>query len=299
MSMNMSNLINDRVQLDLYQLDPVLLLVLDFKATQLDLPAVNCPEVYRYVTDRKRNQQTPELLERLQQALVPCRHQDWLARRQIADCTDIYSIDHAKLSIQDLLDLNIYPDDHILDDHGLRLVDGPVFPDIRNGRLVGVCVRSAASDLAFVADAKYTFSNYGWYLDGYDRYQPDDDVIIVEGVFDAYALRHYGYNAIAVGCCQPQSYQLACLRYKYRNLSVCLDNDLHGYYGAYCVSRLLDIPIWLPELKDISCSFETNRPLKLRPITPTDLYQQLTIEIADYNASIAAGKQPKRPLPYN
>jgi hypothetical protein len=36
-------------------------------------------------------------------------------------------------------------------------------------------------NLAFVRDAKYTFTNYGLFLYGYDLYEPDDEVFINRG----------------------------------------------------------------------------------------------------------------------
>jgi len=296
--MILSNLLNDRVCPHHYQYDARLVPLLDFQLEQLDLPELQTPIREMVVTERPRRPQTPELLQRLQRALTPCRHQDWLARRGMS-AEDIYALDHRRLGRQDLLDLHILPDDHILELHGERPVDGPVFLDWRHGELAGVCVRNASTDRDFARDAKYTFSNYGWFLEGYDLYEHHDRVILTEGVFDALALRQHGYNAIALGTCSPTSQQLACLTAKFKTLAVCFDNDLHGHYGAYAVSRLLRVQALLTDQKDAACCVERGLPLRLRPVSREELRQMLLGEIAEYNQMIIEGGVPQRPLPYN
>ena len=183
--------------------------------------------------------------------------------------------------------------------HGERLVEGPVFLDMRDGQLVGVCVRNASTDLEFVNDAKYTFSNYGWFLYGYDIYDGRQEVLLVEGVFDAIALRRLGYPAIAFGSAMPHPFQLACVLWKYRKLRVCFDNDFHGHLGAYVTSKLLNVPIVMTELKDPSCYVETRTPIRFRSVERDALREMLLVEIADYNRAIDDGVRLIRPLPYN
>ncbi len=297
--MILSNLINERVHEAHYPFDPVFRALLEYRVTTIDLPDIRNPETERMVNVRHRNKQTPQLLQKLQRALTTCKHTSWLNKRNVTNTSKIYGLDEKKLTQQDLLDLYIYPDDHILDDHGMRTVTGPIFLDTRNGELAGICIRNTSYDLDFVKDAKYTFSNFGWFLHGYDLYNADDEITLVEGVFDAIAMRHFGYNAIAIGACQPQLEQLACLRHKFNKFLICFDNDLHGHYGAYCTSKLLSAPILIPNKKDVSCYFESKTSPQLTQIPQSEVRAMLVSEIADYNTSIDHGFVPQRPLPYN
>lgn len=297
--MILSNQINYRVCSRHYRYDPKLIILMEFMIEQAKIPDIDLPIVEMRVRERQRNQQTTKLLRRLESALIPCKHREWLERRNIHDHSDIYSIDISKLSKQDLLDLYIFPDDHILELHRPRIIEGPVFLDRRDGELAGICIRNVSSDLEFVKDAKYTFSNFGWFLFGYDLYESNDDVFLTEGVFDALALRHHGYKAISVGSCMPHPFQLACLLYKYKNLSVCFDNDVHGYIGAYLVSELLRAPVYLPKLKDLAEHHETGGPLVLTEVTRSQLFSKMSIGISRYNEFVKDGGRLERPLPYN
>jgi hypothetical protein len=294
-----SNLVNEAVPLDLYDFDPGLVVLYDSILDRPDLPAINNPPIQRLVRAWPRRPQTVELLNKLRLALRPCQHVSWLAARGIVNVADIYDIDCSRLSAQDLLDLYIFPDDHIIADHGLRQIEGPVFIDERNGQLVGVCIRNVSADLDYVKVAKYTFSNFGWYLFGYDLYDSNDLVYLVEGVFDALAMRHYGRRAIACGSCCPHEFQLACLVRKFKRIVVCFDNDFWGHYGAYQTARLIRAPVVMPTLKDVSCHFESKVDLKLLTVSLSDLRSQLCSEIADYNQKLATGSGLIRNLPYN
>lgn len=295
----LSNSFNETVDLSNYEFDPALCVVMEYGLGAIDLPVVDCPSNQVAVRPYRRRPQSPDLMGRLVNALRPCQHVDWLARRGVRDTVDIYSIDHDQLSVQDLLDLYIFPEDHIIARHGFELVDGPVFLDVRNGKLVGVCVRNVSTNLAYAADAKYTFSNFGWFLYGYDLYGRSDEIMVVEGVFDALAMRSFGRPAIAVGSCNPHVFQLACLRRKFDNLTICFDNDFWGHYGAYVASTLLRAPVCMPRLKDVSCHLETGADLDLRSVSQSDLRDLVVAEIYDYNLIHAAGQSLSRPLPYN
>lgn len=305
MTDTLSNTINYNIWQPHYQYDPTQIILYDYTTTKINLPEIREKPVYRLVTCRHRNDQTPELLQRLRDALCQCQHTDWLATRKITNTTGIYSINYNLLSEQDCLDLYLCPSDHILDEFGEHPIDGPVFLDTRNGELAGVCVRNVTTNLDYAGAAKYSFSNFGWFLFGYDLYDSDDEIVIVEGVFDALALRHFGYRAIAVGSCNPTAFQLACLQYKYSNISICFDNDFWGHYGAYVAATHLRCPILLPGQpgdtanKDPSCYHEAGISLELRPITIKELHQLLIEETAGYNKIIDSGQPLIRPLPYN
>lgn len=243
-----------------------------------------------------RNKQAPELLQRIEAALQPAKqeHIEWLAKRGII--TPANSV--GKLDAQDLLDSFIIPFDHIIAAHGYVPVDGPVFQDRRDGELAGICIRNVSDDLDFVADAKFTFSNYGWFLFGYDDYNHNDEVVICEGVFDALALRKTGYNAIALGSAYPTAFQLAMLRYKFRKLQVCFDNDFWGWYGAYISSKCLNCPILLPTSKDPAEQVFEHGLTHFRQTFSSDLFTKLVNEIPVYNSVAVSGKLI-RLLPYN
>jgi len=297
--MILSNLVNERVHIDDYTCDPMVALFIEFLRSKLQLPYVAEREKYLLAAVHTRRQQTPSLMRRLRDALITCQHREWLANRNVRSTSGIYSIDYHRLSKQDLLDLHILPDDHILEVHGERVVDGPVFLDVRNGNLLGLCVRNVSDDLAFVCDAKYTFSNYGWFLYGYDLYGSGDEVYLTEGVFDALALRHYGYNAIALGTCHPQVMQLSVLKSKFDNLVICFDNDFHGRFGAYYTSCLIGAPVVFPSAKDVATHFEMGERPKLTRRPREELREAIYAEAAEYNRRLASGWIPERPLPYN
>jgi DNA primase len=122
---------------------------------------------------------------------------------------------------------------------------------------------------------------------------------LTEGVFDALALRHYGYNAIALGSCHPQNVQLSVLRSKYKRLTICFDNDFHGKCGAYYTSCLLNAPVAFPRYKDAAESFERSEDLILRTMPAKALRDAVFSEAAEYNRKIDDGWIPERPLPYN
>lgn len=268
---HISNDYNDLIHPDDYQLDTDLLEKLIKANNRIDLTP-KTSEIKILAKVRTRSNQTRESLNRIQTALTPCQFTDWLKYRRINQTSNIHSIDFTKLKITDLYDYYICPDDVYLDRYGDRPVIGPVFPDYRNGNLTGICIRNLSDEKEYAADVKYTFSNFGWYLYGYDDYNSNDQIHIVEGVFDAIALRAYGHNAIAIGCSTPSPMQLAMLLHKFKNLKICLDNDLAGHIGALRCKLMLNIPIYtIVGYKDIAQCWEAEQPLELAELTISDL----------------------------
>jgi hypothetical protein len=261
---------NDLIHPDDYLLDATLLEKI-IKAN--DHIKLNKPQIEILAKVRTRSNQTRESLNRIQTALIQCQHTEWLQQiRKINNTSNIHSIDFAKLKITDLYDYYICPEDVYLDRHGERPVIGPVFPDYRNGKLAGICIRNLSAEKEYVSDVKYTFSNFGWYIYGYDNYHPEDQVYITEGVFDAIALRAYGHNAIAIGCSNPSPMQLAMLLHKFKNLKICFDNDLAGYVGSLKCSLMLNIPIHTTiGYKDIAQCWEAEAKLELAELSTKDL----------------------------
>lgn len=280
---HISNDYNHKICLDDYELDiPTLEKLIEAN----DRIKINtkATEIKILAKVRTRSNQTRETLDRLQTALIPCQFTDWLKHRKINHTNNIHSIDFTKLHITDLYDYYICPDDVYLDRHGDRPVIGPVFPDYRKGKLAGICIRNLSDQKEYASDVKFTFSNYGWYLYGYDDYDPNDTVHIVEGVFDAIALRSYGHNAIALGSSSPSPMQLATLLHKFKNLRICLDNDLAGCIGAIRCKLMLNIPTYtIIGHKDIAQCWESDNKLELAELSLTDL-KILASEYAKLNS---------------
>jgi hypothetical protein len=282
-----SNILNHNICKDHYTFDIDNIIRLSYL---LDLYRfdINYNKVAFYIT-RQRNTQTKELLTRLENALINCEYYEWLSKRGIYD--NMLSIDYNILSYQDKLDLYLYPEDYILDVFGDIIINGPAFVDYRNGELAGVCVRNITTDLALASTVKYTISNYGWFLYGYDLYSENDEIFIVEGVFDAIAMRKNGYNAIAIASVMPSAFQLGCLQYKFKNLNLCLDNDFWGRINSYIVSKATGIQSYLTLKKDPGEYINDTITLNKFDYTYDDLidqikeYEQLELKI--------------RPLPYN
>jgi hypothetical protein len=192
-----------------------------------------------------------------------------------------------------MLDLRIYPDDVILDNFNSDPIVGPTFLDVRNGQLVGACIRNITKDLDYAAAEKYTISNYGWFLEGFDLYDPGDEVFVVEGVFDALSMRRSGYPAIAVASSYPTAFQIACLQEKFKNLKLCFDNDFWGHVGAHVISEVISIDTYFPRLKDPG-SYGMGK-VEIEHWSPNKLYNIVKREIKEYNIS----ERRSRPLPYN
>lgn len=248
--------------------------------------------VYVKCKVRHRNTQTRALLRKLDSALLPCSHGEWLNKRGISE-DSAKSLNYDILSLQDMLDLYIVPGDYIIDKYGMKPIEGPVFEDRRDGVLLGVCVRNVTTDLNYASAEKFTISNFGWFLYGYDSCGPNDDVYLVEGVFDAIMMRKSGYNAIAIAAACPTALQLACLIYKFKNIKICLDNDLFGSAGAYITHEATGFPIYQTELKDPGSYHDGN--VKINEVSVEDLKKRLDKDIAEYNNS----ERKPRPMSYN
>lgn len=285
-----SNIICENVDLSLYDFDCEYCMHLATLFDKIDFGVVN-KESY-FLNHNQRNKQTDELLSKLQSALIPCRHDQWLKNRNI-DPSNFFSLDYESLGEQDLFDLHLYPGDHILDRFGYRTLDGPVFCDYRNGRLVGVGVRNISKDLQWVAVAKFTFSNYGFSLFGFDDYQSDDLVYVVEGIFDAVALRSVGLNAIALGSALPSPFQIACISQKFNNVRLCLDNDFHGWCGAMTAHLLTGWPIYSTVEKDAGYG-----NVKLFEFNMNDLAGKIKTGVEEFNVAATNGTLCRN-LPYN
>lgn len=256
----------------------------------------------RLVTVRKRNHQSKKLLTNLFVATIPTglcpEHYLWL--KNVRHLTDkeireyFCTIKYDWLEEQEMLDLNIIPDDHIIDIHGVKPIDGPAAYDWRNGDLAGMCIRNISSDLTFASDAKYTFTNYPWFIWGFDDYESTDTITITEGIFDAIALRRLGYKAIALGSAAPTPWQLACLVQKFQKFNVCFDNDLWGYAGAYIIGQCLQCPMLIVEnTKDPGQILESDG-YQVRPIDCAGIH-----DLIDQSILTLQPTKPIRPLPYN
>jgi len=290
----LSNSVNE-IPSYLYKFDYSTALALIFAIKQIQ-PEIKSKELFAKCVHRLRNKQTPELLHKLHQTLRPCIHQEWLAKRGVTDTSEIYSIGHG-LTHQDMLDLFIYPNDFILDYYQNEPITGPVFPDFRNGVLVGVCIRNISEDLGYAAAEKFTTSNFGWFLDGYDLYNSFDEIFIVEGVFDALAMRKHGYKTISVASSCPTALQLACLLYKFKKFNICFDNDFWGHVGAYTIGKMTGMPIFIPESKDPGICI--NSQMVLNRIGIVALKRMMEKEMIKYQHDFDDGKILERPLPYN
>lgn len=243
-----------------------------------------------------RNQQSFGLLDKVKFVSASDNTVAWLNRRNVY--IDAREVDYSLLTRQDMLDLFIIPGDHVIkalwyntqwliDDKCDELkVCGPVFPDYRFGRLVGFCIRNITSDKRFEAQAKYTFSCQDAFLYGFDLYEPDDTIVITEGVFDAIALRSIGYKAIAIGSAYPTVLQLGCLAAKYSKFSCCFDDDFYGWIGAYVVANCFKIDeVMLPSHKDAAESILEKADTSFINISKHDLARKIIDRIPQFNSS--------------
>ena len=288
----LSNRTNRPHDLSIYALDPAvaatyaIFLCQEPLARQIERPVT---EVTIFI------ERHPQDLQRLQDCLMPAlpAHRDWLARRGVD-----YPA-HSVVGLEDFeqVDLFIIPFDHVVLKHGFRPVDGPAFPDYREGRLAGICIRNVSTDQEFAADAKYTFSNYGWFLWGWDDCDPSKEVVLCEGVFDAIALRKLGHQAIAFGSAYPTPQQLAMVAKRFPKRIACFDNDFWGWYGAYVTCRCLGCEAFLPTGKDVAEQMERG-VADLVGVGPEFLAGLVVEAIPGYNTAAAAGRLV-RTLPYN
>lgn len=293
-----SNHINLDVDFSLYDFNLLEALLIHNKQVKIwndNFSGVSSESKQVLIKEYPRNKQNQESLNRIKGHFVKCKHGDWLSRRGI-NPDFAFSIDYENAITQDLLDYYVIPSDHIIEEFGLKVIDGPVFPDIRNGRLVGFCIRNVSNDLDYASAEKYTISNYGWFIYGYDWYKSDDEVYIVEGVFDAIKMVHNGYNAVALANAAPTPYQLSCLKRKFKNLRSCLDNDFWGDIGSYATYASTGIPIFKTVRKDPGSYIDDN--IELFEVNPDDLLKKIVLEIPKYN-DLVERDELKRDLPYN
>lgn len=219
----------------------------------------------------------------------------WLNSRKISPLPDISATDMFNFSDDILMSLRIIPDDHILEDFGPCKIDGIVFKDTRGGQLFGICVRNCSTDLNFVSKAKYSFTDHEYFLYGVDDISdPEDEVYIVEGVFDAIAMRLIGKQAIAIGSSHASSRQLAFIIENYPNTVICFDNDIYGMAGAAEANIVLGSKIMIPVLKD---PYEEvfNGTSKFKEITPLALNLFVCCKVSEMKPI----KDPIRDLRYN
>lgn len=288
-----SNNLNTSVVLDHYKFDYDLALKLNESIRKV-ASTLNLRDRSQFVKCQEypRRPQTNQLLLKLDSALIPCQYGNWLTKRGIRPST-AYSLSYDVLNLQDMLDLYIMPSDYIISEHGLKPIEGPVFTDRRNGQLAGVCVRNITTDLNYAAAEKYTVSNYGWFIYGYDDHKPSDTVYVVEGVFDAIVLNEQGYHAVGLATSNPTAIQLACLMHKFDDLILCLDNDIWGHVGSYIISKAADIDYTFTEGKDPGSY--ANKDLQFCNIELSESF--IGDQIMKYNNM--EDNELKRPLPYN
>lgn len=299
-----SNILYSFPDADLYDLDPFDVIRFSCQLSKIDAFASVEPVCYTGSTFTYRGPQSAGLLQSFKSLPPVSRHLGWLEGRGVQSVTGIYD-DDFELSLQEALDLHIIPADHIIERHGFRPVSGPVFLDTRGGRVAGICVRNVANDKLFAADAKFTFSNFGFFLWGYDDYNSEDEVTICEGVFDAIALRSAGYKAIAIGGATPTVFQLACLKWKFGKFLHCFDDDLYGWCGALAAATCLGGTVLMCSGKDPAESLSGGE-LLFETIGPGNMITDLgqLAELIGFQAKLRRKINPDRldlvrDLPYN
>lgn len=298
--MSLSNAL-DPTQIQHYKIDPNFAAACLFRLNSLDI--FNTIEQDYITTEQITDRFSPDpaILHQIQSAWTDYSDQ-WLIDRGVTSGvthTKFFNIEH-----QDRLNLNIIPQDHIIKEFGFRSVDGYVFPDKQDGNLLGICIRNDSDDKKWVANAKYTFSNYGLFIFGIDDLKPDTDLYICEGVFDVYAMRSIGKQAIALGSSWPTAYQLARIHsLGFKNTIACMDNDFYGRCGAYAIASCLGSEIIFPESNDPSIEIIDTKSNKFFNIDIKDLNNTILNEIPEYNIKIKRLNRNKleqfRDLRYN
>lgn len=135
-----------------------------------------------------------------------------------------------------------------------RSISGLSFPYWYNGKFMGFCTRIVDNDLC-----KYSISiphRFCWGLES-----GGDEVYIVEGIFDAIAIRRLGYNVMAMADSQPNFYKLRIAN-DFNHVFIMLDGDYSGLLGAvkayYLLTKMFDRDprsisiLWLENHKDPS-----------------------------------------------
>ena len=271
------------------QLNPISVVAFSYKLKNLKIFDKIQENVIEFKLKHYRNPQTQQLLDKLSKALIPLNDTqiEWLNNRSITNHSNVYGLDLSDLSKQDLLDSFIIPLDHVTEHYGVRPIKGIAFPDIRNGELHGLCIRNLSKDLPFVAAAKYTFSNFGQYLYGYDEIAKDDEIAICEGVFDVKALNSINQKAIGIGAAHPTTWQLACIQHKTKNIKIYMDNDFQGWCGAYAIAKCFNKDhVFIPDNKDPAeeiLEFKTN---SFNKTSLEKLEKMIISEIPIYNEKI-------------
>lgn len=238
----------------------------------------------QYVQKTVRNRQSRELLDKVSGLLKPVESDSWLAARNIDVGNNFIS--HTRfldLTEQELLDLFVIPQDHIIDLFGMKKIEGLVFPDVREGKLLGICIRNCSDDKKWVAHAKFTFSNYGLYLYGLDQIDFNREIFLCEGVFDVLAFRKLGFQAIGFGSSSPSAYQLAYIKDHIKYPIICMDNDFYGWCGAYAARQCLKSEIVMSEHEDPAEEVFDFNSSKFNRIKPERLEEMIRLGIPEHN----------------
>lgn len=105
-----------------------------------------------------------------------------------------------------------------------RKIHGLSFPYWHEGRFCGFCTRVLDKKLC-----KYAISipnRFCWGLE-----YGGDTVYVVEGIFDAIAVKRLGYNAMAMADPQPNYYKMMIAN-KFKHIYLLLDGDYSGLLGS-------------------------------------------------------------------
>jgi hypothetical protein len=245
-----------------------------------------------------RNIQTRELLDKVQKQLIgdTSAHKDWLFSRGIKEhIPGTSSTTNLDLVLQEQCDLHIITDDFM---STITPMPGIIFPDVRDGKLFGIGIRNTSNNLNFVANAKWTFSNFGLYLYNYDNV--DDYASICEGPFDSYALTLKARPSIAIGSSFPTPYQLASIKNRVKYREVCMDNDFSGWCGAYAIAKCFELDfVFLCKSKDPAEEIIENNSESFDKVTMDDLESMIRDGIPAYKERVQKTIAERRDLKYN
>lgn len=213
-----------------------------------------------------------------EQAIASCvgvfsdRQQEYLSSRQITyqDTTafNICSLEalQSKLSDATIHALSLHIPDEFRGGSGISI------PFFHTNRFMGFCTRIIDNDFC-----KYTVSIPNRYCFGV-KY-PNDDVYVVEGVFDGIAMLNRGFNCLAMADSQPNYYKMWVANH-FRIIRILLDNDYAGWLGTYkayiILTEMLDRNPQSIEI--LQCEHDPATPgFEARKITIADLTTKLGI----------------------